>query len=172
MRNNSHHRARVVLIGGKLLQVRKPHVRVVQVSGRSIKNQQVRGAMLRQSSHQLNIHLATNLIHPQAVQLLKTALGQPAARTGTTKNRQVIGEHLRHIIVHAHMLLRSSHIRRVHHAAESTQTLHRNTARLIIVFAPANRSAGQGKATSQRQRERGTLQLAIRLNNNDFTLTH
>ena len=47
MRNNSHHRARVVLIGGKLLQIRKPHVRVVQVAGGSIENQQVRGAMLR-----------------------------------------------------------------------------------------------------------------------------
>ena len=172
MRNNSHHHARVVFVSGKLLQVRKPHVRVVQVPGRSIKNQQIRGAMLRQSSHQLNIHLAANLIHPQAVQLLKTALSQPAARAGTTKNRQVIGEHLRHIIVYAHMLLRSGHIRRVHHAAEITQTLHRNTARLIIAFAPANRSAGQGKTTSQRQRERGTLQLAIRLNNNDFTLAH
>ena len=128
--------------------------------------------MLRQSSHQLNVHLAANLIHPQAVQVLQAVVSQPAARAGTTKNRQVIGKHFRNIVVHTHVLLRGSHIRRVHHATESTQTLHRNTARLIIAFAPANRSAGQGKATSQRQRERGTLQLAIRLNNNDFTLAH
>ena len=172
MGHNRHHGARAILISGQLLQIWKPHVSVVQVAGRSIKNQQVRRAMLSQSSHQLHVHLTANLIHPQGVKVLKAALSQPAARTGTTKNRQIIGKHLRHIIVHAHMLLGSSHIGRVHHAAKSTQTLQRNRARLIIALTPANRAARQGKATSQRQRKRGTLQLAIRLNNNDFTLAY
>ena len=145
---------------------------MVQVARRRIKNQQVRRATLSQSRHQLNIHLTVKLIHPQAVQLLKTALGQPAARTGTTKNRQVIGEHLRNIVVHTHVLLRGSHIGRINNVTDAAQLLHRNRLRLPITGAPENLAARQRQTASKSQAQGGALHLAIRLNNDDLTLIH
>ena len=172
MRNNRHHSARAILVSGKLLQVRKPHIGVVQMTGGRIKNQQVRRTRLRQSRHQLNVHLTIKLIHPQAVQVLKTAFLQPAARTGTTKNRQIIGEHLRHVIVHTHVLLRGSHIGRINNVTDTTQLLHRNRLRLRITIAPKNLATRQRQTAGKSQTQRGTFHLAIRLNNDDLALIY
>ena len=172
MRNNRHHSARAILVSGKLLQVRKPHIGVVQMTGGRVKNQQVRRTRLRQSRHQLNVHLTIQLIHPQAVQVLKTAFLQPAARTGTTKNRQIIGEHLRHVIVHTHVLLRGSHIGRINNVTDTTQLLHRNRLRLRITIAPKNLATRQRQTAGKSQTQRGTFHLAIRLNNDDLALIY
>ena len=172
MRNNRHHSARAILVSGKLLQVRKPHIGVVQMTGGRIKNQQVRRTRLRQSRHQLNVHLTIKLIHPQAVQVLKTAFLQPAARTGTTKNRQIIGEHLRHVIVHTHVLLGGGHVRRVDNVTDTTQLLHRNRLRLRITIAPKNLATRQRQTAGKSQTQRGALHLAIRLNNDDLALIY
>ncbi|CNJ17187.1 Uncharacterised protein [Mycobacterium tuberculosis] len=172
MRNNRHHSARAILVSGKLLQVRKPHIGVVQMTGGRVKNQQVRRTRLRQSRHQLNVHLTVKLIHPQVVQVLKTAFLQPAARTGTTKNRQIIGEHLRHVVVHTHVLLGGGHVRRVDNVTDTTQLLHRNRLRLTIPGAPENPATRQGQTAGKSQTQRGALHLAIRLNNDDLTLIY
>ena len=124
MRDNRHHSAGAVLIVGQLLEEGKPHARVVQVARRGIEDQQIRGAALCQGGHELDVHLAVQLVHPQAVQILEAALLQPAARVGTTKNRQIVGEHLRDVVVHAHVLLWGGHIGGIDNVADAAQLLH------------------------------------------------
>ena len=153
MRHNRHHGTGMLLVTSKLLEEGKPHARVVQVARRRIKNQQVRRATLSQSRYQLNIHLTVT-------------------RAGTTKNRQIVGEHLRNIVVHTHVLLRGSHIGRINNVTDAAQLLHRNRLRLPITGAPENLAARQRQTASKSQTQGGALHLAIRLSNDDLTLIY